>query len=264
MRRLLGDIAPVQRRRLALGAAVLGLLAVGTALQPPPKVGPRACRADLVPGTVKRDGKTVNGCLLRAEGRTIFVSGIRKGPKRGSVQSLEEVKRRYQGACVVDPGRDYVVVSDGDKVIGSNASERMVGFDRKDTIDGKAGNDCIDLGGGDDATTGRGGGDVIFGGPGNDDLAGGGGDDSIHGGDGEDTIDGGNGADRLFGGAGNDTIRAGAGADVVNAGPGDDVINAMRPGLRSLNCGPGQDTATISELNRGRVHNCETVRFPAG
>lgn len=265
MRRLLGDITPVQRRRLALGAAVLGLVAAGTALQPPPAVGPRQCRADLVLGTLVRDGDRSPACFLRAGGRSIFVSRPRKGPKRGSVRSLDSVRREYQGGCVTAPGRDYVVTaSNDDQVQGSNASERMVGLASENNFDGRLGDDCIDGGSEDDTLVGRGGDDVIFGGVGNDQLDGGGGDDSIHGSDGDDSIAGGADADRLFGGPGNDDIRAGTGGDVVSAGPGDDTIVATRPGLRSLNCGPGRDRATVNEINRARVHNCESVQFVAG
>jgi Ca2+-binding RTX toxin-like protein len=266
MGRLLGEMTPVQRRRLVLGLAVLGLLAVATALQPPPAVGPRDCRSGLDIGTVtKKNGKRIRACVLRAGGRTIFVSRLRKGPKRAVVRSLEDVKTRYQGACVANPGRDYVVTSeDSDQVDGSNASERMVGLAGRNSFDGKLGNDCIDGGSDDDVLFGRGGDDVVFGGPGDDELNGGGGEDSLHGGDGNDVLDGGPAADRLFGGAGDDVIRAGVGADVISGGEGDDAITAPRPGMRSLNCGPGRDTATVSGLNRARVHNCEQVRFVTG
>jgi hypothetical protein len=265
MRRLLGDMTPVQRRRLALGLAVLGLLGVGTALQPAPAVGPRQCRADLVVGTVVRDGLREQGCLLRADGRRIFVSRFRKGPKRGSVQSLVGVRRRYQGVCSAPRGRDYVVVSFGsERVEGSNGSERMVGLEGKNYFDGHLGNDCIDGLAEDDVLFGRGGDDILFGGAGDDRLGGGGGGDSLHGGDGNDTLDGGPDADQLFGGPGNDVIRAGTGADVISAGEGDDTVSAIRPRMRSLNCGPGNDRATVNTANRARVHNCESVTFVAG
>ena len=266
MRRLLGEMTPVQRRRLVLGLAVLGLLAVATALQPPPAVGPRDCRSGLDIGTVKKkDGTRIRACVLRAGGRTIFVSRLRKGPRRASVRSLESVRRVYRGVCVEVAGRDYVVTTEGsDRVEGSNASERMVGLAGKNSFDGHLGNDCIDGGSENDVLFGRGGDDVVFGGAGDDELGGGGGNDSLHGGDGNDVLDGGPGADQLFGGAGNDVIRAGAGADLISAGDGDDTITAVRPRMRSLNCGPGNDRATVNTLNRARTHNCESVEVVGG
>jgi Ca2+-binding RTX toxin-like protein len=260
-------MTPVQRRRWALGALVLVLLGAGTALQPPPNVGPRQCRSDLKPGTVTRNGKPTLGCVLHADGRSIFVSHFRKGPKRGSIVSLAEARRRYGGVCTDVAGRDYVVVGDGkpdEPIEGSNGSERMIGLDGDSVIDAGVGDDCIDGRAGNDKLVGGGGNDVIFGGPGNDSLTGSGGDDSIHGGDGNDSILGGAGGDHLFGGPGNDRIGAGGGADVVSAGPGDDVINAPKPGLLSVNCGPGRDQVTVNEINQNRVHNCEVVRVVTG
>jgi len=260
-------MTPTQRRRWALGALVLAILAAGTALQPPPNVGPRECRKDLRPGFVTRDAKRVQVCVLRAGGRVIVVSRVRKGPKRGSIIGLADARRRYRSACVEGPGRDYVVVGDGSRskpVEGSNASERMIGMAAGGVIDGRLGDDCIDSGPGNDQVKGAGGDDMLFGGPGDDLLQGSGGQDSLHGGPGNDTLEGGPGGDRLFGGPGNDVIRAGAGADVVSAGPGDDDVNAPKPGLRSLNCGPGRDRARVSDLARGRVHNCEVVEYLAG
>jgi hypothetical protein len=256
----------VQRRRLALGVVVLGLLAAGTALQSPPSIGPRDCPAGLSVGQRKLDGGLARVCLLHAgTGRAVLVSRARKGPKRATVISLAAARERYTGVCVSIPGRDYVVIPKGTGLVeGSNGSERMVGFGENDAMDGKLGNDCMDTGAGADTAFGRGGDDIVFGGPGDDRLEGGGGDDSIHGGDGDDRLAGGQGADSLFGGPGNDVINAGGGGDLVSAGSGDDVVTAIRPGLRSLNCGPGRDQATVNEVNRGKVHNCEVVRFVAG
>jgi hypothetical protein len=259
-------MTPVQRRRLALGVVVLGLLGAATALQVPPRVGPRDCAPGLSVGTRKLEDGPARVCLLHAgTGRAILVSRVRKGPKRAAVISLAAARERYAGVCVVVPGRDYVVTPRGGGTAqGSNASERMVGFQHDDSIDGKLGNDCIDTGAGDDTAFGRGGDDIVFGGIGDDRLEGGGGDDSIHGGDGNDRLSGGQGGDSLYGGPGDDVINAGGGGDLVSAGPGNDVITAIRPGLRSLNCGPGRDQATVNEVNRTKVHNCEVVRFVAG
>jgi Ca2+-binding RTX toxin-like protein len=245
---------------------VLALLAAGTALQTPPNVGPRKCVVGLIVGTHRApNGKLERACLLRSGGQTIVVSRLRKGPRRGLVISLAAARNRYSGVCVTVPGRDYVVIPKGTgQVQGSNASERMVGFERNDSFDGKLGDDCIDGGAGNDTAFGRGGDDIVFGGAGDDQLEGGGGSDSIHGGDGNDRLSGGPDADTLYGGPGNDTINAGPGGDVISAGSGDDVISAPRPGMRSLNCGPGRDQATVNTLNRARVHNCEVVRFVAG
>src|SRR2546425_9844285 len=98
-------MTPVQRRRLALGVVVLGLLAAATALQKPPRVGPRDCVAGLVVGTRVVLGTRQQVCLLGHDGRAIVVSRVRKGPKRGLVISLAAARKRYSGACVTVPGR---------------------------------------------------------------------------------------------------------------------------------------------------------------
>jgi Ca2+-binding RTX toxin-like protein len=67
--------------------------------------------------------------------------------------------------------------------------------------------------------------DVIRGKAGNDDCYGGSGADEIRCGPGNDRVDGGFGEDDLFSGSGNDTISAADGrVDLVNCGPGDDTV----------------------------------------
>ena len=85
--------------------------------------------------------------------------------------------------------------------------------------------------GGDDRLTGS------SGGPSEDVLDGGKGDDVIEGLLGPDKITGGSGRDRLSGGGGNDTINARDGErDVVNCGQGDDTATVDRFDAVSPNC----------------------------
>ncbi|HWI72040.1 MAG TPA: calcium-binding protein, partial [Baekduia sp.] len=106
-------------------------------------------------------------------------------------------------------------------------------------------------------------------------LSGLGGNDVLKGGDSPDTIDGGAGDDDLNGGNGNDTIAGGPGKDTImgdaTAGQcsvvgyfgsckapwGNDTINAQDGEADSVDCGPGQDVATVNAIDV--VTNCETV-----
>ncbi len=97
----------------------------------------------------------------------------------------------------------------------------------------------------------------IVGTNGNDYLAGSGHDDTIIGLRGNDTILGGAGDDRLYGGNGNDVITGGSGADRIDAGPGSDTVNAADGERDVINCGSGDDHATVDKVDI--VHNCELV-----
>jgi Ca2+-binding RTX toxin-like protein len=106
-------------------------------------------------------------------------------------------------------------------------------------------------------------------------LSGLGGNDVIKGGDSPDTVDGGAGDDDLNGGNGNDVITGGPGRDTIvgdatasgcyvvgyygacKAPWGNDTINAQDGEVDSVDCGPGQDTATVDAGDV--VTNCETV-----
>jgi Ca2+-binding RTX toxin-like protein len=106
-------------------------------------------------------------------------------------------------------------------------------------------------------------------------LSGLGGNDVLKGGDSPDAIDGGAGDDDLNGGNGNDTITGGPGKDTIVGDAtvsgcyvigyygacktpwGNDTINAQDGEVDSVDCGPGQDTATVDANDV--VTNCETV-----
>jgi len=79
-------------------------------------------------------------------------------------------------------------------------------------------------------------------------VSSGGGNDRIAGGIGADVLSGGDGSDRLYGGPGADVLLGGAGSDHIEAADGTrDVVN----------CGAGQDSATVDRFDR--VVGCERV-----
>jgi hypothetical protein len=81
--------------------------------------------------------------------------------------------------------------------------------------------------------------------------------EDVRGADGADVLTGSPGPNDLAGGAGNDQLDGGGGYDVYDAGPGDDVIDA-RDGLAELvDCGAGNDHATLDASDE--PVGCETV-----
>ena len=102
-------------------------------------------------------------------------------------------------------------------------------------------------------------------------LIGNGGDDELAGQDFNDTVDGGAGNDQVEGGLGNDTVTGGAGQDIIYGDAtasrctwysckipfGNDVINARDGEADSIDCGIGEDKATVDAIDT--VTNCETV-----
>jgi len=106
-------------------------------------------------------------------------------------------------------------------------------------------------------TTGSEQADRITGTKGPDEIEGDGGNDRINSGGSGDDVNGGAGRDRIDLGTGNDIGQGGEGADTIIAGSGNDVIFA-RDGTRdTINCGTGQDTATVDA--KDRVSGCEKV-----
>jgi hypothetical protein len=71
------------------------------------------------------------------------------------------------------------------------------------------------------------------------------------------TVDTGSGFNVVRTGAGSDTINPGSGNDAVHAGAGDDVVNTRDGYADRVDCGPGEDTANVDQLDT--VVNCETV-----
>ncbi len=94
----------------------------------------------------------------------------------------------------------------------------------------------------------------------NDYLAGKGGNDHIYGLGGNDTILGGAGDDWLYGGNGNDVINGGPGSDHIFGGAGSDTIYAQDGERDIIDCGAGQDRATVDAFDV--VKNCEIVITP--
>jgi len=86
--------------------------------------------------------------------------------------------------------------------------------------------------------------------------------DSIVAGGGDDWIEAGYGDDTIVGGPGKDTINADAGSGACNflvcrLPQGNDTIDARDGEADSVECGPGNDAATVDAVDT--VSNCETV-----
>jgi Ca2+-binding RTX toxin-like protein len=159
------------------------------------------------------------------------------------------------------------------------------------TVAGTGAADTLVGAGGDDRLRGLAGDDLLDGGAGNDDLSGGDGRDvavyprasavhvtidnlandgeageqdnvqldveGVYGGDGSDRITGSDRANLLDGDDGDDVLDGGAGTDELHGGAGADRLLA-RDGMRdTLDCGPGDDVASVDTLDA--VRNCEIV-----
>jgi hypothetical protein len=103
---------------------------------------------------------------------------------------------------------------------------------------------------------------------GHDRLVGTKGADELDGLGGADVLIGGRGRDVLIGGRGRDVLRGGAGRDGFNMreaeelpAPGADRISARDGVADEINCGGGDDTAIVDDVEDG-VYNCETVLEP--
>jgi hypothetical protein len=75
-----------------------------------------------------------------------------------------------------------------------------------------------------------------------------------------DTFTGSAAANRLDGGQGDDTLDGAGGADTVSGGEGNDTIAARDGVADAIDCGVGDDTATVDALDT--VAGCETVLRP--
>ena len=153
---------------------------------------------------------------------------------------------------------------------GTDGPDVIIGTASGEAIYGGAGNDVINAGGGDDDIDGGPGADVINGGDGTDsvsypgtagvdvnidgfpnDGALGEGDsvgadvEDVFGGDGNDKIVGSAAANTVDGNAGDDRITGGAGRDTLFGGDGDDVIDSRDGVPDRVECGAGNDIATI-------------------
>ena len=88
-------------------------------------------------------------------------------------------------------------------------------------------------------------------------LEGGVGTDQLTTAGGADILIGGQGDDTLRAGEGNDRLDGGEGADTYDGGGGDDAIVAADSLVDTIDCGEGNDAATVDTGDR--VANCETV-----
>jgi Ca2+-binding RTX toxin-like protein len=137
------------------------------------------------------------------------------------------------------------LVTENDRITGTDAADQINGGLGKDLINGKAGNDVLLGGDGDDTITGELGADRLEGGAGNDWLNGGEGDDTLRGGTGRDVLIGGAGRDLIEGGDGNDSLYGGTENDTLRGGEGNDFLYAGT-GQDHLDGGNGFDTVNYS------------------
>lgn len=75
---------------------------------------------------------------------------------------------------------------------------------------------------------------------------------------GNDLINGFAGDDALSGGDGADEVYGGPGRDILFGGAGDDFIEAKDGGADYVDCGAGDDVASVDDNDRGSS-GCETV-----
>jgi hemolysin type calcium-binding protein len=94
-----------------------------------------------------------------------------------------------------------------------------------------------------------------------DGLRGGSGPDCLRGRAGADFLAGGRGNDKLTGGGGADQLLAGPGRDSVRAGPGNDLVSAQDGVAERIDCGPGEDLASVDATDV--VTGCEKVNLTA-
>jgi Ca2+-binding RTX toxin-like protein len=72
-------------------------------------------------------------------------------------------------------------------------------------------------------------------------------------------MNGGEGKDRMTGGPGADKMRGAAAKDTYRGNAGDDKLNAVDAKTDRVNCGGGDDKATVDPIDRVS-RNCEDVR----
>ena len=145
-----------------------------------------------------------------------------------------------------------------DTINGDGRANKICGLFGNDTISGLAGNDTLFGDACDRQAT------HVVGTPprgdGNDKLNGGDGNDALYGAGGRDTLNGGSGGDQLFGGDGDDALTGAGGVDRFTAGRGNDAVYARDGTKETVDCGPGEDTATVDRVDV--VKGCETVKRP--
>ena len=156
-------------------------------------------------------------------------------------------------------GRPATIVSDDERIEGTDGSDVIVGLASQNIIDGLAGDDLICGNGGVDIINGGAGDDRMDGGIGSDFITGEDGNDRLFGRLGDDTLNFGdseNGNDLVVGGWGADDLHAGVGADWLFGGPGADrlaegevdapIVDLFAGGLGLDTCGPGAEDVVFS------------------
>ncbi len=167
------------------------------------------------------------------------------------------------------------VLTNFERVTGSNNDDTLTGDDKGNYLKGEAGNDTIDGGAGNDRLYGGKGDDTVSGGTGNDTVYGDAGADVLDGGEGSDRVSyqyseddvnvnlttnevsggdaqgdtisnfehasGGKGDDNITGTDGYNSLYGNAGDDTINAGAGNDYVSGGS-GADILDGGEGTDT----------------------
>ncbi len=180
-------------------------------------------------------------------------------------------------------GKDLIAGGEGnDVLVGNGDVDNITGDLGDDLLYGGEGNDTLadhidwlsnpgEAGGGNDAAFGLGDGDRIELGGGDDRGEGGEGNDLLYGGEGDDKLSGGDGKDAVIGEGGSDQLLGGAGPDHLfsSRSPQPIYTDAPQPldyASDRVNCGPGEDRATVNPWDRVKVNRrdqenrCETVR----
>ena len=162
---------------------------------------------------------------------------------------------------LVDHDRDGIgsACDPGDLAPGPCANHRG-GTSGPDLLRGSSFGDRITGGGDNDVIEGLEGDDCLFGQADDDRVIGGDGVDLVKGNDGNDVLRGNGGDDRLVGGTGDDSLDGGAGENTYSGQSGDDNIISRNGVTERVNCGRGQDRATVDAEDT--PVGCERVKLP--
>jgi Ca2+-binding RTX toxin-like protein len=193
----------------------------------------------------------------------------------GSTAALSAISRVVTATAPAAGPKLLRGTARNDRLTGTNGADRIEGLAGNDRIDGRRGKDTLLGGAGNDTILAADGErDVVDCGPGRDAAT----IDQldrarncervtrkrvappvnrIRGKAGNDRLNGTAGRDRIEGLGGNDTINGRGGADTLLGGAGNDTITA-NDGVRDVvDCGAGNDRATVDR--RDVVRNCERV-----
>ena len=205
----------------------------------------------------------VNGDDYKSPGADVIDGG--PGNDQVDEWSIPDAPTHPQPTVTLDGAANDGRPGEGDNVIGVEKLSFYVNATFTGT-DGPEGVSVLNVSEGASSLSGLGGNDVLKGADSPDTIDGGAGDDDLNGGNGNDTITGGPGKDTIVGDA------TATGCSVVGyfgsckTPWGNDTINAQDGEVDSVDCGPGQDTATVDANDV--VTNCETVNkgaaTPAG